>query len=84
MPTTEAQTTSRDIKEGLGGTETRAGDYVTNTKEPGKPMEIFLASDASAVVEHTKKVMIIEDDEVVHIKVQTLVPAYRLVLNFRT
>ncbi|CAM6085156.1 unnamed protein product [Calypogeia fissa] len=56
------------VKEGVGGTGTRAGDYLTNTKEPGKPKEVFLASDASAVVEHTKKVMIIEDDEVVHIK----------------
>lgn len=30
--------------------------------------ELFLASDASAVVEHTKKVMVIEDNEVVHIQ----------------
>ncbi|XP_024516322.1 glutamine--fructose-6-phosphate aminotransferase [isomerizing] 2 isoform X1 [Selaginella moellendorffii] len=33
-----------------------------------KPKEIFLASDAAAVVEHTKRVMVIEDNEVVHIK----------------
>ncbi|CAI5465155.1 unnamed protein product [Closterium sp. Yama58-4] len=32
------------------------------------PRELFLASDASAVVEHTKKVMVIEDNEVVHIR----------------
>ena len=31
--------------------------------------ELFLASDASAVVEHTRKVMVIEDNEVVHIRV---------------
>lgn len=40
-------------------------------KECGKPKEFFFASDASAVVEHTKKVMVIEDNEVVHIKVST-------------
>lgn len=33
----------------------------------GKAREFFLSSDASAVVEHTKKVMVIEDNEVVHI-----------------
>lgn len=38
-------------------------------KECGKPKEFFFASDASAVVEHTKKVMVIEDNEVVHVKV---------------
>ncbi|CAL5192811.1 unnamed protein product [Lathyrus oleraceus] len=34
----------------------------------GKPKELFLSSDANAVVEHTKKVLVIEDGEVVHIK----------------
>ncbi|KZV14837.1 Glutamine-fructose-6-phosphate transaminase (isomerizing)s,sugar binding,transaminase isoform 1 [Dorcoceras hygrometricum] len=34
----------------------------------GKPKELFLSSDASALVEHTKKVLVIEDGEVVHIK----------------
>jgi len=36
-----------------------------------KPKELFLSSDANAVVEHTKKVLVIEDGEVVHLKVQT-------------
>lgn len=35
----------------------------------GQPKEIFLSSDASALVEHTKKVLVIEDNEVVHLKV---------------
>lgn len=35
----------------------------------GQPKELFLSSDASAVVEHTKKVLVIEDGEVVHLKV---------------
>ncbi|XWS77389.1 hypothetical protein CRYUN_Cryun01aG0257300 [Craigia yunnanensis] len=36
--------------------------------EDGHPKEFFLSSDASAVVEHTKKVLVIEDGEVVHLK----------------
>ncbi len=35
----------------------------------GKPKEFFLASDASPMVEHTKKVMVIEDNEVVLVRV---------------
>lgn len=35
----------------------------------GKPKELFLSSDANAVVEHTKQVLVIEDGEVVHLKV---------------
>lgn len=34
----------------------------------GHPKEVFLSSDASALVEHTKKVLVIEDSELVHIK----------------
>lgn len=37
----------------------------------GQPKELFLSSDANALVEHTKKVLVIEDGEVVHIKVLT-------------
>lgn len=62
------------MKAGLGGAESRAGEYITDVKEVGLPKEIFLASDASAVVEHTKNVMIIEDDEVVHIRVHSFCP----------
>lgn len=32
------------------------------------PKELFLSSDAHAIVEHTKKVLVIEDGEVVHLK----------------
>lgn len=32
------------------------------------PKELFLSSDANALVEHTKKVLVIEDGEVVHLK----------------
>ncbi|ERM98196.1 glutamine--fructose-6-phosphate aminotransferase [isomerizing] 2 isoform X1 [Amborella trichopoda] len=33
-----------------------------------KPKELFFASDANALIEHTKKVLVIEDNEVVHLK----------------
>ncbi|KAJ7562148.1 hypothetical protein O6H91_03G056500 [Diphasiastrum complanatum] len=41
---------------------------VLHDRRQGRSKEYFLASDASAVVEHTKTVMVIEDHEVVHIK----------------
>ncbi|XP_057524389.1 glutamine--fructose-6-phosphate aminotransferase [isomerizing] 1 isoform X2 [Amaranthus tricolor] len=34
----------------------------------GQPKELFISSDANALVEHTKKVLVIEDGEVVHLK----------------
>ncbi|KAK9142250.1 hypothetical protein Syun_011650 [Stephania yunnanensis] len=34
----------------------------------GKPKEFFFSSDAQALVEHTRKVLVIEDGEVVHFK----------------
>lgn len=33
-----------------------------------QPKELFFSSDASALVEHTKKVLVIEDGEVIHLK----------------
>ena len=39
------------------------------SKDNLKPKEYFLASDANAIVEHTKRVLVIEDNEVVHMKV---------------
>ena len=32
-----------------------------------QPIEYILASDASAIIEHTKKVLYLEDDDVAHI-----------------
>lgn len=32
-----------------------------------QPIEYFVASDASAIVEHTKKVLYLEDDDIAHI-----------------
>lgn len=53
------------------GDEVKTRDGFVSAQDSGRPKEIFLASDASALVEHTKRVMIIEDDEVVHVKVIT-------------
>ncbi|XAR54388.1 Glutamine--fructose-6-phosphate transaminase (isomerizing) [Bertholletia excelsa] len=39
--------------------------FLTKNKQP---KEFFLSSDANAIVEHTKKVLVIEDGEVVHLK----------------
>ncbi|CAM6062631.1 unnamed protein product [Sphagnum tenellum] len=53
------------------GEEDRRGAFVESElilAKDGKPKEFFLASDASAMVEHTKKVMVIEDNEVVHVR----------------
>ncbi|KAM7262795.1 hypothetical protein ACFE04_000478 [Oxalis oulophora] len=41
---------------------------VKSLSENVHPKELFLSSDASALVEHTKKVLVIEDGEVVHLK----------------
>uniref|UniRef100_M1A8Y1 glutamine--fructose-6-phosphate transaminase (isomerizing) n=1 Tax=Solanum tuberosum TaxID=4113 RepID=M1A8Y1_SOLTU len=48
-----------------------SGSSFSDAKFPssnGQPKELFLSSDANALVEHTKKVLVIEDGEVVHIK----------------
>ncbi|MCO5576271.1 hypothetical protein L7F22_030080 [Adiantum nelumboides] len=49
----------------------RSDTYVEGdllAKDHGKPKEYYLASDANAIVEHTKRVLVIEDNEVVHMK----------------
>ena len=37
------------------------------------PTEFFLSSDPSAIVEHTKKVMYLEDDDIAHIDFDFLI-----------
>lgn len=54
-----------------------------NTEFPtknGQPKEFFFSSDAHALVEHTKKVLVVEDGEVVHIKVHALLSSWSLPL----
>lgn len=47
----------------------------------GEPKELFLSSDASALVEHTKKVLVIEDGEVVHVKVYHCITGYDILYS---
>ena len=58
--TTAAQEQSKSIKR----TQSRA--FLTEDGSP-QPIEYFIASDASAIVEHTKQVMYLEDDDIAHI-----------------
>ena len=46
---------------GLQSPTSPSGSHITST------MEYFLSSDASAIVEHTKQVIVLEDGDVVHI-----------------
>ncbi|XP_031473806.1 glutamine--fructose-6-phosphate aminotransferase [isomerizing] 1 [Nymphaea colorata] len=48
-----------------GGTPFNDVKFLTKTDNP---KELFLSSDANALIEHTKQVLVIEDDEVVHLK----------------
>jgi glucosamine--fructose-6-phosphate aminotransferase (isomerizing) len=43
------------------------GGSLSAPGEPGQPCELFLSSDASAIVEHTKNVVVLENNELVHI-----------------
>lgn len=40
--------------------------FLTDDGMP-QPIEFFIASDASAIVEHTKRVLYLEDDDIAHI-----------------
>ena len=46
------------------------GDAVQEIKpaHPDDPIEFFFASDASAIIEHTKRVIYLEDDDVAAVK----------------
>lgn len=48
----------------------RSGHSHAFLSEDGKPqpIEFFLASDPSAIVEHTKKVVYLEDNDIAHIR----------------
>ena len=51
----------------------------------GKPKELFFSSDLCAIVEHTKNYLAIEDNEIVHIKVQlkcSLVSMHPIIVLF--
>ncbi|KAL6495724.1 Glutamine--fructose-6-phosphate aminotransferase [isomerizing] 2 [Orobanche gracilis] len=56
------------VKELTGEANIASFDDPKFLSKNGQPKELFLSSDASALVEHTKKVLVIEDGEVVHLK----------------
>lgn len=54
-------------EDGKGGAAFHDGKVRLN-KENGKPKELFFASDANALIEHTREVLVLEDNEVAHVK----------------
>lgn len=57
-----------------GAPEVMSGRGSGATAPADEPVECFVASDASAVVEHTKRVLVLEDGDLVHISG----PGYRV------
>jgi glucosamine--fructose-6-phosphate aminotransferase (isomerizing) len=49
-----------------GMTRTQSRAFMSEEGVP-QPIEFFIASDASAVIEHTKRVLYLEDDDIAHI-----------------
>ena len=47
---------------------TASGPHRTGEQGEGSGLELFLASEASAVVEHTKQVIYLEDNDIVHMR----------------
>lgn len=45
---------------------TQSRTFLTEDGEP-QPMEFFVASDPAAIIEHTKRVLYLEDDDVAHL-----------------
>src|ERR1700721_1779331 len=45
---------------------TQSPNFVSEDGTP-QPIELFIASDAAAIVEHTKRVLYLEDDDIAHI-----------------
>jgi len=63
IPDTESKMTSSDVPK-MHRSQSRA--FLSEDGMP-QPIEFFLASDPSAVIEHTKRVLYLEDDDIAHI-----------------
>ncbi|KAF9517535.1 hypothetical protein BS47DRAFT_1380418 [Hydnum rufescens UP504] len=50
----------------VGMTRSQSRAFMSDEGIP-QPIEFFIASDASAVIEHTKRVLYLEDDDIAHI-----------------
>ncbi|GME75978.1 unnamed protein product [Ambrosiozyma monospora] len=62
VPSSSNLASSSRVKFDLRKSESR-----TILPDFNKPIEFFISSDASSVVEHTKKVLFLEDDDIAHI-----------------
>lgn len=51
---------------GISRASTQSRAFMSEDGRP-QPIEFFIASDAAAVVEHTKRVLYLEDDDIAHI-----------------
>jgi glutamine---fructose-6-phosphate transaminase (isomerizing) len=47
---------------------------MNGNKQLSGPIEYYFASDASAVIEHTRRVVYLEDGDIVHIRKQGTAP----------
>lgn len=68
MPPTSPGSPTTPLTPKLTGTSTSGPQMCENGEQvPNKfGLELFLASEASAVVEHTKQVIYLEDNDIVH------------------
>ncbi|OUM70133.1 hypothetical protein PIROE2DRAFT_1819 [Piromyces sp. E2] len=63
IPDTESKMSASDVPK-MHRSQSRA--FLSEDGMP-QPIEFFLASDPSAVIEHTKRVLYLEDDDIAHI-----------------
>ncbi|KAJ3372299.1 glutamine--fructose-6-phosphate transaminase (isomerizing) [Allomyces arbusculus] len=56
---------AQSVRRTSSSSPTRA--FVADTNGEPQPIEYFIASDASAMIDHTKRVLYLEDDDIVHI-----------------
>jgi len=63
IPDSESKMTASDVPK-MHRSQSRA--FLSEDGMP-QPIEFFLASDPSAVIEHTKRVLYLEDDDIAHI-----------------
>jgi len=63
IPESESKMTASDVPK-MHRSQSRA--FLSEDGMP-QPIEFFLASDPSAVIEHTKRVLYLEDDDIAHI-----------------
>ncbi|KAK6933855.1 SIS domain [Dillenia turbinata] len=58
----------KELNDKMSNGPSRNEGHLHLPSKNGQPKELFLSSDASAIVEHTKNVLEFEDGEIVHLK----------------